>query len=99
MSRSKHEPRTQHTLTSAERCAYEQDGFFLRKSVFAQDEINAMQVAAEVVVERAARASDGFADYQIDGNRYVDAAHETVQYEHNDAAETIRVIVSAASIV
>ncbi len=83
---------TGYALTGSEKRAYEEDGFFLRKSVFAEDEIDAMRAAAEVVVERATLAIDGIADYRIDGNRYVDAAHETVQYEHNDDAQTIRVI-------
>ncbi len=31
-------------------------------------------------------------DYRIDGNRYVEAAHATVQFEHHAGSKTIRVI-------
>ncbi|MFP6623113.1 MAG: phytanoyl-CoA dioxygenase family protein [Myxococcota bacterium] len=79
-------------LTPAEQKAYAEDGFFLRTAVFRPDEIEAMREASEKVVARAEDAGRIGRDYLIDGNRYVEAASETIQYEHNGAAETIRVI-------
>jgi ectoine hydroxylase len=81
-------------LTAEERRAYHEDGFFVREAVFSQDEIAAMRVASEEVVARASEraASGGVRDYRIDGNRYVEAAGETIQYEHNALASTVRVI-------
>jgi len=79
-------------ITAAERRAWEEDGFFVRKSVFAPREIEAMRLAGEQVVARAERASRCGRDYRVDGNRYVDAPEATIQYEHNEAAATIRVI-------
>ena len=79
-------------LTSAEQKAYKEDGFFLRAAVFRPDEIEAMREASEEVVARAEASGRTGRDYLIDGNRYTEGASETIQYEHNDAAETIRVI-------
>lgn len=91
-------------LTERERARYEEDGFFARESVFAPADLERLRSAAERVaagakraalaksraVERA-EASEGD-DYRIDGNRYVEAADATVQYEHDADSETIRVI-------
>ena len=85
------EPR-RHGLTHEERRAYAEDGFFVRPAVFAGEELEAMRAASEAVVERAERSSREGRDYRIDGNRYVDAPSETIQYEHNEDASTIRVI-------
>jgi len=81
-----------HGLTAEERSAYDEDGFFIREAVFTADEIEIMRAAGERVVSRADAAASSGRDYQIDGNRYVEAPGETIQFEHNDAARTIRVI-------
>jgi ectoine hydroxylase-related dioxygenase (phytanoyl-CoA dioxygenase family) len=81
-----------HYLTDAERAAYRDDGFFVRRGVFGADELEPMREAAERVVERAAQASGQGSAYAIDGNRYVDFDASTLQYEHDDASKTIRVI-------
>jgi hypothetical protein len=81
-----------HGLTAAERRAYEEDGFFIRPSVFSPDELELMRAASEAVVERAAAAGAKGHEYRIDGNRYVEGEAETIQYEHGEEARTIRVI-------
>jgi ectoine hydroxylase-related dioxygenase (phytanoyl-CoA dioxygenase family) len=81
-----------HGLAAEERRAYAEDGFFIRKAVFVPDEIETLRAAGERVVSRADAAACSGRDYCIDGNRYVEAASETIQFEHNDAARTIRVI-------
>ena len=96
--------RTDLELTDAERARYEEDGFFARESVFDPADLERLRAAAERVAASAKRAalaksraverdeaSEGD-DYRIDGNRYVEAADSTVQYEHDADSETIRVI-------
>ena len=82
----------QYGLTDRERRAYVEDGFFVREAVFGEDELESMREAGDRVVERAHTSSANGRDYRIDGNRYVEAAAETIQYEHNEEASTIRVI-------
>ncbi|HPG26597.1 MAG TPA: hypothetical protein PLW10_13255, partial [Myxococcota bacterium] len=90
-------------LLDEERRAWEQDGFFAREAVFAADELEILRAAAERVVAAATRATlevvadpatalDPSLDYEIDGNRYVEAARSTVQFEHERGSSTIRVI-------
>ena len=79
-------------LSASEHRAYAQDGFFIRPSVFNRSELALLRAAAERVValaDGAARESDS---YEIDGNRYSDAANSTVQFEHCSGSETIRVV-------
>ena len=91
-------------LTPEERDQYEKQGFFAREEVFGPEDIEAFRAAAERVAARAERAADAKAaaieraeaasndDYRIDGNRYVEAADATVQFEHREGSRTIRVI-------
>ena len=91
-------------LTQAERARYHDEGFFVRESVFDEVDLESFRKAAERVAEQAARASEakardvaravapGSDDYRIDGNRYVEAADATVQFEHAEGSATIRVI-------
>ncbi len=79
-------------LSAAERRAWQDDGFFVRESVFGADELETLRAAGEQVVARAEADSTSGVGYEIDGNRYVDAARETIQYEHDPSSSTIRVI-------
>jgi ectoine hydroxylase len=88
-------------LTSAESRHYQEQGFFIREAVFGVADLALLRDAAERVVEHARRAvpsgtaaeiARGFDEYTIDGNRYVEAARATVQFEHRTGSETIRVI-------
>lgn len=91
-------------LTAAEQERYRDEGFFVRESVFDAEDIATLRGAAERVAAEAARASNTKAelvvraiapqsdDYRIDGNRYVEAADATVQFEHSEGSRTIRVI-------
>jgi ectoine hydroxylase len=94
-------------LTEAEQRRYLDEGFFVRGSVFDKADIQRFRAAAERVVGTATRASmaivqsgdvsssqlaESEANYEIDGNRYVEAACATVQFEHRSGSETIRVI-------
>ena len=94
-------------IRKEERRQYEEEGFFAREAVFGGAEIERLRAAAERVVELASRSSrealrsarDADSDeggapaaYRIDGNRYVEAASATVQFEHRSDSDTIRVI-------
>jgi ectoine hydroxylase-related dioxygenase (phytanoyl-CoA dioxygenase family) len=80
-------------LDEAERSAWERDGFFLRAAAFSAAELEELRAAAERVAVTAARiaAAEGRA-YEVDGNRYADAGDLTVQFEHDTAAPTLRVV-------
>jgi ectoine hydroxylase len=91
-------------LTDIERIQYLDDGFFVRESVFGEADLEGYRKAAERVATAASQASEAKAravvssaapnteDYRIDGNRYVEAADATVQFEHTEGSPTIRVI-------
>jgi phytanoyl-CoA hydroxylase len=85
------------SLAPEERAAWEQDGFFLRASVFSGAEVALLRHAAERVVGLAEAAmAESAQRYAIDGNAYVEVALEgtasTVQLEHRRRTGTIRVI-------
>ena len=48
---------------------------------------------ADAIARDEATADD---DYRIDGNRYVEAADATVQFEHREGSRTIRVMICAS---
>ena len=94
-------------FAEAERRRYVDEGFFVRENVFDEADLERFRAAAERVVGTATRASmqivrseatsssptiESDVDYRIDGNRYVEAARATVQFEHRSGSETIRVI-------
>lgn len=80
-------------LSASERAAYEQDGFFVRGSAFADDEVASLRAAAERVAAAAARHLDRPRKrYAIDGNVYLEGDGSTIQLEHVEATRTLRVI-------
>jgi hypothetical protein len=80
-------------LGREERRAWDEDGFFIRKGVFAEAEIEALRAAAERAGARALAVSQDCDErYEIDGNRYCEAGGSTIQFEHQPGSATIRVI-------
>ena len=79
------------TLPAAEQRAYRDDGFFVRESAFSEAEVEDLRAAAERVAALAAEATIRGDGYAIDGNRYVEAAESTVQFEHRPDSGTITV--------
>ena len=83
-------------LSSAERCAYRDDGFLVRRSVFRADELEELRDAVERAdaLARRATGAPGAAErtYRIDGNRYLDAGPLTIQFEHDPETSTLRVL-------
>jgi len=84
-------------LSSAERKAWDEQGFFFRTAAFTPVELATLGEAAEAVVRLA---QDGLAaggeSYAIDGNTYVEVQLSgraaTVQLEHAPGSRTVRVI-------
>jgi ectoine hydroxylase-related dioxygenase (phytanoyl-CoA dioxygenase family) len=79
-------------LSALERHAYAEDGFFIRKRVFAEDEIDDIRDAVECCAARASAAAADGRTYQIDGNVYCEASGATIQFEHVPGTKTVRVI-------
>lgn len=79
-------------LSAGEALRYESDGFLVRQGVFTERELAAMRLAAERAADAAWRMSRTGKTYTLDGNRFVDAAHVTIQFEHADGSETVRVV-------
>jgi len=78
--------------TALETRAYAEDGFFVRKAAFAEDEIADLRDAVECCAARASAAAAGGRSYQIDGNVYCEASGATIQFEHTPGSKTVRVI-------
>jgi ectoine hydroxylase len=80
-------------LTPDERRAYREDGFFIRLRAFGADELEELCSAAESAAAGAAGVVDTSGrPYSVDGNRYVDTQGTTVQFEHRQGSQTLRVI-------
>lgn len=79
-------------LTAAELAAYRADGYLLRPSVFGAREVETFRLAAEEASERAIAASAAGRTYHLDGKRFVDVGHMTVQFEHRPDSDLVRVI-------
>jgi len=82
----------QGRLSAEERRAWREDGFFIRRSLFGAAELEELRDAAERVAARAGVATASGDAYEIDGNRYCEAAGSTVQFEHSVDTGTIRVV-------
>ncbi len=79
-------------LSPAELAGYRRDGYLIRPAIFSPEEVERFRRAAELAASRAHDACAAGATYHLDGKRFVDVGHMTVQYEHSPASETIRVI-------
>ena len=82
-------------LTSKEKRAWAQDGFFVREAVFSGTELERLRAGAEAAAARAAQQvrSDPLArTYHLDGKRFVDVGPRTVQFEHQAGSEDVKVI-------
>lgn len=90
-------------LDADESRRYRELGFFCRESVFDPARLEELRSAAERVAGQAGREVRSIdrtrsgsevpePEYVIDGNRYVEVAGSTVQFEHHAGSETIRVI-------
>ena len=80
-------------IDARERQAWDEDGFFVRASVFSDLELAALRVAAERVARLAAGHKEAPEQrYAIDGNVYLEGGGSTIQLEHGSPAGTLRVV-------
>ncbi|NCF45256.1 MAG: hypothetical protein GWP70_10620 [Proteobacteria bacterium] len=89
-------------LSERELARYREQGFLLKKALFSEGECEAFRLAAQRVETKVAAALNGehlasepapvVQEYRLDGNRFVDLAHITVQFEHGDAEQRLRVV-------
>ena len=79
-------------LTAQELEDYRRDGYLIRPGIFNAEEVASFQQAAEIASARAHAACSEGRTYHLDGKRFVDVGHMTVQYEHSPGSELIRVI-------
>ena len=80
------------SLTAQELEDYRRDGFLIRPGIFSAAEVASFQEAAESASARAHAACNQGRTYHLDGKRFVDVGHMTVQFEHSPGSELIRVI-------
>lgn len=85
-------PAPSFALSDSERQRYAEDGFLIRKRVFSEAELVELREAAECAARRARALAETGRGYHLDGNRFVDAGHLTVQFEHCAGSRTVRVI-------
>lgn len=79
-------------LSSAELTRYREDGFFVREAVFEPEELQPLREAADSTVAIARLLSERGRTYHLDGKRFVDVDHVTIQFEHAPGSEQVRVI-------
>ncbi len=82
----------QTSLTAAERRAYEEQGFFVRREQFSRQELASLRAAAERAIDHAAAAAAGGNAYYLDGKQFIDCGPSTLQFEHASGSRTIRVL-------
>lgn len=88
------------SLSDAERAGWEQDGYFVREAVFTEVEIAAFRRAAIAAEAEAVRRASQGKTYFLDGKRFVDEGHLTVQFEHHDPnTNQVRVIEPVHELV
>lgn len=85
-------------FSDQELAAYKGDGFCVRHGVFSATECQQFAQASDAAEAKALALANGhddaraITDYRLDGNRFVDIDHITVQFEHQATAERLRVI-------
>ncbi|MEZ5551322.1 MAG: phytanoyl-CoA dioxygenase family protein [Pseudomonadales bacterium] len=84
--------RRPHALTPLEADQYARQGFFLRTGVFSPTQCELLRQAADQAACAARALARGGHSYRLDGNRFVDAGHVTIQFEHGADSELVRVI-------
>jgi hypothetical protein len=81
-----------YELSKAELDRYREDGFFAREAAFGEDELEVLRKAADSTVTIARLLSEKGHTYHLDGKRFVDVDHVTIQFEHTPESDAVRVI-------
>lgn len=79
-------------LSERERTQWRDDGYFIRHNLFSAVEVAGYREAAEAVCQWGKIQAKRGNGYELDGNRFVDIGHVTLQYEHQAGASQLRVI-------
>lgn len=81
-----------HHLSDEEQARYRAQGFLVRSSVFCAAELAELTSAVECAAQAALQSVDQGKTYFLDTNRFVDIDFMTVQFEHEQGSNTVRVI-------
>jgi len=81
-----------YSFSTDELSFYRQHGFLIREAVFSEAEVIRLSESVETAVTTAHEQAQTGDTYILDGKRFVDSGHMTVQYEHSPGSDTIRVI-------
>ncbi len=81
-----------YRLSGAEKERYHRDGYLVRPSQFTEVELERLRDGAERAAALAVQRSQAGRTYLLDGKRFVDIDHVTVQFEHQPQSSTVRVI-------
>ena len=84
-----------YSLSEEELFTYRQHGFLIRERVFSARELTDLTASVERAVAVAHGLSTSGHAYHLDRKRFVDVGNMTVQLEHAENSETIRVIEPA----
>ena len=85
-------------LTTAQLAHYQEHGFVVWRNLFELQECEEFRSAAQRVESKMLALIDGaeqnnrYTDYRLDGNRFVDVDHVTIQFEHGANARQLRVV-------
>ncbi|MBD3646336.1 MAG: phytanoyl-CoA dioxygenase family protein [Pseudomonadales bacterium] len=79
-------------LTPEEKRDYEKDGFVVRAACLSRQQVVELRDAVECAAAKALSLCNEGNPYWLDGKRFVDVGHITIQFEHAPESNTIRVI-------
>ena len=79
-------------MTPEEQHQWRRSGYFVRERVFSGAALETLRAAVEHVAEAAVRQCERGTPYWLDGKRFVDVGHTTIQFEHSPPSDTVRVI-------
>jgi ectoine hydroxylase-related dioxygenase (phytanoyl-CoA dioxygenase family) len=86
------------TLSTEEQQNYARDGYLVREAVFDSSQIANLAAAAEAAAAAALALVASGKTYILDHKRFVDIGPMTLQFEHSDASNTLRVIEPVAQL-
>ena len=84
-----------NSLQSYEKKQYLEEGYLVRKNVFSFEEVFLINEALERATSKALEMSNEGKSYCLDGKRFVDFKHMTVQFENDSKKQVIKVIEPA----
>jgi len=86
------QPVNNYALSRQELAQYAADGYCIRADIFPPEHIQELIDAIQLATERAHALSATGTTYTLDGKRFVDVGCITLQYEHQEGSDELRVI-------